>query len=156
MKKWMSLIGCMSLMVVAATAMAQDFGDFSSQTLTGKAWEAYVKGDFDLTLKYTAKCKEMFMADAKKQQEEVKALETKPTGEAVHEFWALNDVGTCLFIEGQVYEKQEKIKEAIAAYKVVAEELSLSQCWDEKGWFWSPAEAAAGRVKQLEFDALLD
>ncbi|MDF3130539.1 beta-glucanase precursor [Kiritimatiellaeota bacterium B1221] len=156
MKKWISLIGCMSMLVVAATVTAQDFGDFSSQTLTGKAWEAYGNGDLELALKYTAKCKEMFLEDAKKQQKEQAALEVKPTGEAIHEFWALNDVGTCLYIEGQVKEKQEKIKEALAAYKILVEELSLSQCWDEKGWFWKPADAANGRIKQLEFDAMLD
>lgn len=156
MKKLSCLIGCMIMCGTAATAMAQDFGDFSSATLTGKAWDAYGKGDLELTLKYTAKCKEMYLEVAKKQQVELKALEVKPTGEGVHEFWALNDVGTCLYIEGQVLEKQKKVKEALAAYKILAEELGLSQCWDVKGWFWSPADAAAGRIKQLEFDSMLD
>jgi len=142
-----------SLLAQILPAIAQDFGDYSSATLTGKAWEAYGANDFELALTFTAKCKEMYLATAKEQQA---ALDVKPTGEKVHDSWALNDVGTCLYIEGQILEKQDKVTEAIAVYKILSEELSFSQCWDTKGWFWSPAEAAADRVKQLEFDSLLD
>jgi hypothetical protein len=150
MKKWI-MIGCISILGAAIPTLAQDFGDFSSATLTGKAWGA---NDYELALKYTAKCKEMYMEEAKKQQA---SLDAFPVGEEkVHSYWALNDVGTCLFIEGQILEKQNKSKEAVAVYTVLTKELSYSQCWDTKGWFWKPAEAAAGRIKQLEFDSLLD
>ena len=143
-----------ALFGIGNAVSAQDFGDFSSATLTGKAWNAYGAGELELALKYTAKCKEMYMEEAKKQQA---SLDAFPVGEEkTHTYWALNDVGTCLFIKGQVYEKQKKTKEAIEAYKLLVQELSFSQCWDTKGWFWKPAEAAAGRVKQLEFDSLLD
>ncbi|WFB37277.1 beta-glucanase precursor [Kiritimatiellota bacterium B12222] len=153
MKKWMILIGCMTMMGAMLQVSAQDFGDFSSQTLTGKAWEAYGKGNFELALTYTAKCKEMYMSEALKQEA---SLDAFPVGEGTHEYWALNDVGTCLFIEGQIYEKQKNITQALEVYAVVVNQLSFSQCWDEKGWFWKPAEASAGRIKQLEFDSLLD
>jgi hypothetical protein len=43
-----------------------------------------------------------------------------------------------------------------AAYRALTEGLKYCQCWDEKGWFWKPAEAAAGRLKELEFDASLE
>jgi hypothetical protein len=153
MKKWI-MIGCISILGAAIPTLAQDFGDFSSATLTGKAWAAYGANDYELALKYTAKCKEMYMEEAKKQQA---SLDAFPVGEEkVHSYWALNDVGTCLFIEGQILEKQNKSKEAVAVYTVLTKELSYSQCWDTKGWFWKPAEAAAGRIKQLEFDSLLD
>lgn len=135
------------------SAMAQDFGDFSSATLTGKAWEAYGAGKLAEALVYTAKCKEMYKAEALKQQA---SLETFPMGESTHQYWALNDVGTCLFIEGQILEKQGKKQEALALYAELVKELGFSQCWDTKGWFWKPAEAASGRIKLLEFDRMLD
>jgi hypothetical protein len=73
-----------------------------------------------------------------------------------HGVWALNDVGTCCFIEGQAFEKQGRKTEAAAAYKTLTTSYRFAQCWDPKGWFWRPAEAAAGRLDQLDFDAVLD
>ena len=141
------------VLVGAGMAPAQDFGDHSSATLTKKAWEALAAGQDDMVLAYTAKCRELYEAEAKKQQA---GLTEFAAAERAHDFWALNDVGTCLFIEGQLREKQQKPKEAIAAYKPLVEELTYCQCWDTKGWFWQPAEAAAGRIKELEFDATLE
>lgn len=132
---------------------AEDFGDFSSATLTAKAWESLGKGDFDRALVFTGKCRELYEKKSIEQQASLSDFLPKEKG---HDAWALNDVGTCLFIEGQVHEKRGRQPEALAAYKKLASTLGFAQCWDPKGWFWHPAEAAAGRVKQLQFDALLD
>jgi hypothetical protein len=137
-------------MVLVAVAHAQDFGDHSSATLTKKAWEALAAGDADHVLAYTSKCRELYAAEAKKQQA---SLTEFAPAEKAHDSWALNDVGTCMFIEGQLLEKQGKPAEAIVAYRELVDELKFCQCWDTKGWFWKPAEAAAGRIKELEFDA---
>jgi len=142
-----------TVMAVMGSLSAQDFGDHSSATLTRKAWEALSANQDDLVLAYTGKCRELYLADAKKQQASLTAF---APAEKAHDFWALNDVGTCLFIEGQLREKQQKVQDAIAAYRPLAEELRFSQCWDPKGWFWKPAEAAAGRLKELAFDEKLD
>lgn len=140
-------------MLAIAAAWAQDFGDHSSATLTGKAWKALGEADPEQALTYTKKCREMYLAEAVKQQ---KGLTGYVPAEKAHDMWALNDVGTCLFIEGQLHEKQGRPKEAVAAYQSLVNDLGYCQCWDTKGWFWRPAEAAAGRLKQLEFDAKLD
>jgi hypothetical protein len=132
---------------------AQDFGDQSSSTLAGKAWAASGGGTPADALAYTAKCKELYEAIALKQQA---ALTDFAPADKAHDNWALNDVGTCYFIEAQVYEKLGKKPEAIAAYKKLATDLAYAQCWDTKGWFWRPASAAKDRLKQLEFDAALD
>jgi hypothetical protein len=132
---------------------AQDFGDYSSATLTGKAWEEYGKENYEMAMVYITKCKEMYLKTAKEQQA---SLSDFAPAEKAHDFWALNDVGTSLFIEGQLLEKQGKTREALAAYTLLVNELGFAQCWDTKGWFWRPAEAAAARLKQLEFDAMLD
>ena len=139
-------------LVAAATGVSQDFGDQSSATLTKKAWEALAAGDEKLVLAYTGKCRELYAAEARAQQAGLLAF--APADKA-HDFWALNDVGTCLFIEGQLFEKQQLPKEAAAVYRELADKLKFCQCWDEKSWFWKPAEAAAGRLKELEFDAAL-
>jgi tetratricopeptide (TPR) repeat protein len=138
---------------MSTTIFGQDFGDHTSATLTGKAWEALGKQQYNAALPFIAKCKELYEAEALKQQ----AAQTDflPADKG-HSAWALNDVGTCYFIEGQLLEKQGKKADALKAYKKLASDFKFCQCWDTKGWFWHPAEAAAERVKQLDFDAALD
>lgn len=147
------LVAVVAMATLGSLVHAQDFGDHSSATLTKKAWEALAAGNDEHVLAFTGKCRELYAAEAKKQQA---ALTEFAAADTAHDSWALNDVGTCLFIEGQVREKQGKPKEAIAAYRRLVDELGFCQCWDTKGWFWKPAEAAAGRLKELAFDATLE
>lgn len=142
--------------VFAQTATASpelklDFGDYSSSTLTGKAWAAQGKGDHASALGYAGKCIEMFGDKAKEMQA---TLQEPAPKDKAFEFWALNDVGTCYFITGQTKEKMGDKEGAIAAYKVLTNDLKFAQCWDPKGWFWQPAGAAQGRLKVLEFEAM--
>lgn len=136
----------------AATAPKLDFGDYASSTITTKAWKSFEGKNYDETLGYTGKCIETFKAQAVAMQ---KALTAPPTGkEEVFKQWALNDVGTCYFIQAKALEGQGKTKEALESYKFLAENLPFAQCWDTKGWFWKPADAAKERLKALEFDSL--
>ncbi len=136
----------------APAAPKLDLGDYSSSAITGKAWEASNAKNNDLAIAYADKCIEMFGSKAVEMQ---KALTAPPTEkEQVFAQWALNDVGTCYFIKGQALEAQGKKKEAAAAYKYLADTLAFAQCWDTKGWFWKPADAARDKAKKLEFDAL--
>ena len=91
-----------------------------------------------------------------KALEQQASLDGFASDEEVPMLWALNDVGTCLFIEGRVFEEQKKRKEAVAAYEQLTSQLGYTQCWDPQGWFWKPAEAAAKKIKELEFDAKLE
>jgi hypothetical protein len=127
-----------------------DFGDFSSSTLTTKAWEAQGAGNAEAAIAYAGKCIEMYAAEAKKMQA---ALTAPAPKETAFEHWALNDVGTSLFITGLAKEGSDK-KGALAAYKDLVANYSYAQCWDTKGWFWSPADAAKGKLKTLEFEAM--
>ncbi len=133
-------------------AASVDFGDFSSETITGKAWEAYTAGNYDLAITYADKCIEMFQAEAVKMQASLSAPLTEK--EEIFSMWALNDVATCYFIKGQALEAQGNAKEASVAYKYVAENLAFGQCWDANGWFWSPASAAKEKAESLEFESL--
>lgn len=142
----------------AATAPAAgakvDFGDHVSSTLTTKAWAAYEAKDAEAVFAYTGKCRELYQEAALKQQAALTAPVPTTEKEKVFEQWALNDVGTCLFILGQTYEQKGNPIDALATYKFLVEKLAYAQCWDNKGWFWSPADAAKARIRALEFEAL--
>ena len=136
-------------------AAAYNYGDFRSETLTTKAWGALADGDLEAVLAYTNKCVELYTGQAKKMQS---GLEDYPTGtnEEIFAYWALNDIATSLFIQGEAYRKVEMKDEALAAYKRVVNEFTYGQSWDTKGWFWKPAEAAKEKIAMIESGSNLD
>ncbi len=139
--------------VPAAGAEKPDFGDFKSSTLTGKAWKAMESGNLDLVKAYTQKCIDSFGKQAETMQAGMTAPPDTSDKEKTHANWALNDVGTCYFILGQALEKSGDKKGALDAYKTLVDKFGYAECWDPKGWFWKPADAAKGKLKALEFDA---
>ena len=148
--------GIVAMVVCVAAGIAaaeEDFGDFKSVTLTTKAWEALGKRDYEKVAAFTGKCRELYAGEAEKQQADLKDFLPKEKG---HDAWALNDVGTCCFIDAQAFEQQGRKAEAAAAYKKLADSYGFCQCWDPQGWFWRPAEAAGKALKRLEFDTVLD
>ncbi len=123
-------------------------------TLTSKAWEALNAKNYVNAAGYAKKCVDLYEQQAVQMQKELKEPVPTTDKEAVSKMWALNDVGTCLFIMAQALEKEEKSPEALAAYKRLVEKVPFAQTWDPKGWFWKPADAAKSRIKALEFDSL--
>jgi len=156
-----SFVGPMLLMAIFAAGMpsqvsaAYNFGDYRSETLAGKGWDALKDGDLEAVLAYTNKCIELYADQAKKMQSSLAAY---PTGsnDQIFSYWALNDVAAGLFIQGEAYRKANKKEEALAAYKRVVNEFSYAQYWDPKGWFWKPAEAAREKISMLESGSSLD
>jgi tetratricopeptide (TPR) repeat protein len=137
----------------AAYGQTLDYGDRSSETLTGKAWKALEDKNYANAIAYAKKCVEMYEKQAVEMQKELKEPVSADDREAVFKKWALNDVGSSLFIIGQASEKQDKNADALAAYKKLVDKVPFAQCWDPKGWFWKPAEAAKGRIKALESES---
>ncbi len=129
-----------------------DFGNFSSETLTSKAWAAFSANNYTEAKAYAQKCIEMYQGQAVEMQKALTAPAT--VKEEVFKSWALNDVGVAYYLLGQSLEKEAKGKEAIVPYKFLAENLAFAQCYDTKGWFWKPADVAKERIKALEFDAM--
>lgn len=144
-----AMLAAAVVMMNPAVAGAYNFGDFKSSTLTGKAWKALNDNDLEAVLAFTNKCLELYAGQAKKMQE---SLTDYPIGtpEEIHAYWALNDVATSLFIQGEAYRKAGMMNEAKAAYEKIFNEYSYGQCWDINGWFWKPAEAAKEKIAGLE------
>ena len=122
----------------------------SSAILTSQAWEALAAKDFAPAKSRIERCKKLYGEKATGMQE---SLSVVPGPDTAREFWALNDVGTCTFILGKVYEAESKKEEAIAAYQEVIKSFPMAQCWDKQGWFWQPAVAAKERLTALTFDS---
>ena len=123
-----------------------DFGDYTSQTLTTKAWEALGKNDHKGVELYTKKCIDLYESKAVEQQASLTDFAPK---EKVFDYWALNDVATCYFILGRSYLAEGKIEEAKAAFNTVIDKLSYAQCWDPQGWFWKVAQGASDRLSTM-------
>ena len=153
MKKFILISFILSCFFIAPAAhAAYNFGDYKSSTLATKAWDALAAGDTDAVLAYTNKAIEFYAAKAKEMQ---KSLTGYVEGASDEKFklWALNDVATSYFIQGQAYEKAGMNERAKLAYQTVIDEYSYGQAWDPKGWFWKPAESAK---KKLELMATPD
>jgi len=146
------IIGCTPAKVsdaeVQATAKELDFGDYSSSTMTTKAWEAWLDKDYPSVLAYTKKVVELYGEEGKQMNAEMTGYEPFDT---VHDKWALNDVGTSLWIMGDVYVTMKMYPEASQTYKTLAEDYKYAQCWDPKGWFWKPALGAANKAKKYQY-----
>ena len=135
-----------------AEARVIDFGDHRSATLVAKAWQAFEARDYEAVAAYAGRCRELYFDEALRQQAALGAPIPATETERIAAQWALNDVGTCLYIQAQAYERADQIDDAVAIYRLLVDRLPYAQCWDVKGWFWSPVDAAKGRLRTIEFE----
>ena len=126
-----------------------DFGDYASSTLVQKAWAALAANDLKAVEAYANKTVELYAAKAKEMQGSLKEYPWE-SKEKTFSYWALNDVGTALFILGEAYQNAGKKEEATKAYNRVINEFFYAQCWDTGGWFWKPSEAAQQKLGELD------
>jgi hypothetical protein len=144
-----------SLLALSLTLAAHadiDFGDHASSTLTQKAWDALGSGALDNALIYVDKCIALYEAEALSMQAALTTFPATEPKENVFTYWALNDVGTCYFIKGEILLKQNQPAAARAAFEKLVQQLGYAQCWDPRGWFWKPAEAAKQKILEIDFD----
>jgi len=155
MKRFLATTLVLGLLGLACPSFAYNFGDFRSETLTTKAWGELEKGDIEAVLAYTNKTIELYSEQAKKMQASLKDY-VKGANEEIFAYWALNDVATSLFIQGEAYRKANMKDEAKEVFKTLIEQFSFGQAWDPKGWFWKPAEAAKEKLAMIESGSNLD
>ena len=145
------IIGCSTAKVtdenIQATAKTLDYGDSTSATLMSKAWEASASKAYPELFAYPQRCVELYGEQGKSMNSEMTRYESINTA---HDKWALNDVGTCLYIMAHAYEDLKMYPQAVEAYDSLANNYTYSQCWDPKGWFWHPAKGAAAKVKEYK------
>ena len=125
-----------------------DFGDYTSSFMTTQAWKSLEASDYESVKVYTNKVIEMYSDQAVEMQSSLTEYvwESK---EKIFSLWALNDVGTSLFIQGEALKRGGKDREAKIAYNKLVNDYYFAQCWDPKGWFWKPAEAAQQALDEL-------
>ena len=140
---------------VAPRAESYNYGDFSSSVLVSKAWAALEKNDIEAVLAYTNKCIELYAEKARTMQAGLKDYATG-SNEDVFKFWALNDVATSYYIQGEAYQKANMKDESKEAFNKLIKDYSFGQCWDTKGWFWKPSEAAKEKLAMIESGINLD
>jgi tetratricopeptide (TPR) repeat protein len=157
MKRFLLIIALLAVsvgFVHPTVAAAYNYGDFRSETLTGKAWGALNEGDLEAVLAYTNKCIELYAEQASEMQSSL--LDYPQGSDEIFTYWALNDVATSLFIQGEAYRKAEQKDEALAAYKKVLSGYGYGQSWDAGGWFWKIADASKEKVAMIESGSNLD
>lgn len=116
-----------------------DYGDYRSETLTTKAWNAFNAKRYEAVEMYVGKCLELYAAPARQMQDSMDDF--APRGQEF-DYWALNDVATCLFIRGKSLLRRGRRKEAMEAFQEIVDHYYYAQCWNPNGWFWKVAEAA--------------
>jgi tetratricopeptide (TPR) repeat protein len=136
-------------LAMMAAGVNWDFGDYSSSQLVQKAWAALAANDLKAVEAYSNKTVELYAGKAKDMQASLKEYPWE-SKEKTMSYWALNDVGTALFILGEAYQNAGKKDDATKAYKRVINEFFYSQCWDPGGWFWKPSEAAQQKLGELD------
>jgi tetratricopeptide (TPR) repeat protein len=155
-KVLMGALACIiGFALVATPAHAYNYGDYKSSTLISKAWQALEAGDMDAVMAYTKKCFELYEKKAKEMQEGLTDYVAGENAE-IFKMWALNDVSTGYYIQGEAYRKAGMKEEAKAAYQKVVKEFGYGQCWDVGGWFWKPAEAAKEKLAMIESGSQID
>ena len=125
-----------------------DFGDYISAHLVIKAWAALKANDLKAVEAYANKTVELYGEKARRMQSKLKGY-ASGSNDDIFKYWALNDVGTALFILGEAYQNAGKNDQALLAYKRVMNEFSYAQTWDLCGWFWKPSEAARENLSMI-------
>ncbi|MBF0490038.1 MAG: tetratricopeptide repeat protein [Candidatus Omnitrophica bacterium] len=140
---------------LSKSARSFDFSNDSSNGLVQKAWASLASSDLEATEAYVHKTDQYYASKAKEMQSRLQDY-ASGSKENIFKYWALNDVGTAWFILGEAYRMSGNKEEAIRSFNKVISDFSYSQCWDIKGWFWKPAQAAKEKIAMIQSGLNLD
>ena len=118
-----------------------------SPLLTFYAWLAFSNKNYDEAIKLTEHCIELYGPEALRQQGFLSSF--APAVEARNS-WALNDVGTCLFIKGKSLYETGKFQRSHDVFKKISDLFSFSQCFDYANrTFWLPSDKAKNNIQLI-------
>jgi len=145
------------------TVMACAMTAHAEEPCLQAAWKAYNASDYSAAIRAADKCIDNFHLKAERDQAALalKKEPDPPTGavsdadkQKIFSRGVLNDTAAAYFVKGRSAEALAKKKGnnyremARAAYEQ-AKNLKYARVWDPKGFFWSPSEAAADRLADL-------
>ena len=140
----------------SAAAPSYNFGDYKSSTLATKAWKALEEKNVEAVVVYTNKCLELYGAKAAEMQASLKEP-ASGDDQKIFSYWALNDVATCLYIQGEAYYRAKQKDKAKPLFERVVKEFSFGQTYDPANKaFWKPADGAADKINMIEKNLDMD
>lgn len=125
----------------------------SSTELLRKAWEAHGTNQPEAAIAITNQCIELYHDRARQLEATLTAF---PGRGHEGEYQVLDDVATCLFIQGEVYMGQGKSEEAIKVFNTIIQDYKYARAWDPRGWFWSVAEKSQASLDKLTDKAVTE
>ncbi len=146
---WKPADGAKDSLAMIEKGLDLNYGNMTSQFLVQRMWESLSKNNLDEVVAYESKLESLYIKEARDMQAKLKEFPQLPA-EKIHVFWALNDVGTGLFILGEAYRLADKKEDAAKAYQRVIDEFGYAQCWDPNGWFWKVVDGAGEKLVELK------
>jgi len=128
-----------------------------NQLLTTQAWNAYNDGDYGAAISIANDCVSRFRSAAESQEAGLERNNTpspgtgrvsEVEGKTILDRGPLNDAATCFFIKGESASKLGQRPDAVVAYNATLR-YPYARVFDPQGFFWSPAEVAADRLRDL-------
>jgi hypothetical protein len=127
----------------------------TSQEFTRQSWEGLKTGDFAVVMACTNSNIKKWSRQADAQQAKASASGCGDTPQPTDlkpfsaSNWALNDIATSWFIQGEVFYQQGKWAEAREAYKTVIDRYPCAFTWNPEGFFWRVADAAQEKYDEV-------
>lgn len=130
----------------------------SSQVLTSQAWTALeAASTLDQALVCASATIRRWYPQADAQQAtaaSARCPQPQASKEARDAYfaanWAVSDVATCLFIQGEALRKLRRGAQARVAYQAVIDRYSCAYTWDQHGFFWRTADGAREKLAEMK------
>jgi len=146
---WKPVDGAQDSLYMIEKNLDLHYGNMTSNFLVLRMWESLAKNNLEEVIAYDMKLEHLYSQEAKNMQNSLKDY-VSGTNDQIFKYWALNDVGTGMFILGEAYRVSNKNEDAINAYKKVISDYFYAQCWDPQGWFWKPADVARQKILEIQ------
>ena len=114
--------------------------------LTGKAWSALGKNNFDEVERLANEAVRRWGENARKRNNGLSKL---PSTKEAKGYATLNELATIVWLKGEALLNKGDREGALAAYYTVLADFNYGQTWDTKGWYWSPAASCRDRIAEL-------